>query len=71
MLKVIIAGRMVSFIVTLLSTIPLFVHYVMGTHPKKEIITHLHVWFGLAFIIFAVMSMVMKKRKQHAQNTDN
>lgn len=62
MLKLLTIGRMVSFFITLLSTIPLFVHYLMNTAPKHQMVVHIHVWFGCVFFIFAVVSMIMQKK---------
>lgn len=54
--------RMVSFVATLLSTIPLFINYLKDTEPKNEFIVHAHVWFGLIFFVFAIISMIMEKK---------
>lgn len=64
-MKIITVGRTVSFVVTLLSTIPLFVHYLMGTQPKSPVIVHIHVWFGLVFLILAITSIVLSKKGQN------
>lgn len=56
--------RMVTFIATLLTTIPLFINYIRDVAPKHPLITHLHVWFGLAFFIVAVISMILTKKNK-------
>jgi F0F1-type ATP synthase assembly protein I len=67
-MKILNALRMVTFIVTLGTTIPLFVNYLAGTAPKHAMITHLHVWFGLAFFIIAIISMLLMKKNSGMLN---
>ncbi|MDX9780974.1 MAG: hypothetical protein WC372_05305 [Candidatus Neomarinimicrobiota bacterium] len=57
---------MVTFIATLLTTIPLFINYIRDVAPKHPLITHLHVWFGLAFFIVAIISMILTKKNRGA-----
>ena len=64
-MKVLKVLRTVSFVATLLTTIPLFVNYLMGNPPAHQLIVHLHVWFGLAFFIFGITSMILMKKKQN------
>jgi hypothetical protein len=63
MKKFVEKGRIISFIVTLLTTIPLLFNYLKNTEPKNELIVHLHVWFGLLFFTFAITSMILNKKK--------
>lgn len=62
MLKLLTTGRMASFFIMLLSTIPLFIHYLMHTTPRNQMVVHIHVWFGCAFFIFAIASMIVQKK---------
>jgi len=62
-LKLISSVRMITFIVTLLTTIPLFITYILGSEPTHQLIVHLHVWFGLVFFITAIVNMIIKRRK--------
>ncbi|MDD4961244.1 MAG: hypothetical protein PHX07_03295 [Candidatus Marinimicrobia bacterium] len=62
-MKILNLLRMVTFAVTLLTTIPLFINYLSQTAPPHALISHLHVWFGLAFFIVAIISMVITKKK--------
>ncbi len=55
--------RTTTFIVLILTSIPLFVNYLRGITPEHLLITHLHVWFGLAFIVFAIIGMMMQKKE--------
>lgn len=61
-MKVVSLIKMISFVVTILTSIPLFVSYLTSQAPRFQIITDLHVWFGAIFIVFAVTNMVMNKR---------
>lgn len=63
-LKIVSSVRMLTFIVTLLTTIPLFITYLLGSEPTHQLIVHLHVWFGLVFFITAIMNIIMKKKKE-------
>jgi hypothetical protein len=64
MKKIINKTRMMAFIVTILSTVPLFLSYLTDSQPKNELVIHLHVWFGFIFIVISVSSMVLEKRKK-------
>ncbi|RKY56671.1 MAG: hypothetical protein DRP93_00890 [Candidatus Neomarinimicrobiota bacterium] len=61
-MKILNMLRTVSFIATLLTTIPLFINYLMGNPPAHQMIVHLHVWFGLAFFILGITSMILMKK---------
>lgn len=63
-LKIVSSVRMLAFIATLLTTIPLFITYLLGSEPTHQLIVHLHVWFGLVFFITAIMNMIMKKKSE-------
>lgn len=63
MKKIINKTRMIAFIVTILSTIPLFLSYLTDSQPKNELVIHLHVWFGLIFIVLSVVNMLLEKNK--------
>lgn len=54
--------RMFAFILTVGTTIPLFIKYLTGQESDNVLVVDLHVWFGLTFIILAIVSM-MKERK--------
>lgn len=62
MMRLLNIGRTVTFLVMVLSSIPMFVNFLTGREPERQLIVNLHVWFGLAFIIFAVISMVIQKK---------
>ena len=62
-MKFLALARTTTFAVTLVSTIPLFINYLTGSAPKKPLIVHAHVWFGLLFFVFAIVSMVVQKKK--------
>lgn len=56
--------RIVTFIATLVTTIPLFINYLADTAPRYPLITHLHVWFGLAFFVIVIISMILSKTRE-------
>ncbi|MCK4530969.1 MAG: hypothetical protein KAU44_07300 [Candidatus Marinimicrobia bacterium] len=66
MKKVFTMLRMTTFAGTVLTSIPLFINYLRDIEPEHQLITHLHVWFGLAFVIFAIISMIMQKKEGKA-----
>lgn len=63
MKKVLTILRTGTFAALILTSIPLFVNYLRNIEPEHQLITHLHVWFGLAFIIFAIIGMIMQKKE--------
>ncbi len=66
-MKVLNVLRMVTFIVTLLTSVPLFVNHIKDIDPKYALVTELHVWFGLAFFIVAIISMILNKKREARQ----
>lgn len=64
MMKFLNIGRIVAFSITVLSTIPLFISYLRGVPPRHPLIVHLHVWFGLVFLILAIVGMVTQKKNR-------
>lgn len=63
-MKIISMLKMIGFIGTILSSIPLFIFYISGQPPKNFLLVHLHVWLGAMFIVFAITNMVIKKRAE-------
>jgi len=66
-MKILNILRTVSFVATLLTTIPLFINYLTGNPPAHQMIVHLHVWFGLAFFVFGITSMIQMKKKNNKE----
>lgn len=64
MKKIIEKLRITSFILTLLTTIPLFINYLRNIEPTNELIIHLHVWFGIIFFVCGITSMVLNKQNK-------
>ncbi len=60
MKKLLAVIRTSTFILVLLTTIPLFINYITGQEPVHRLIVHLHVWFGLIFFIVAIPSMLFQ-----------
>ena len=69
MLRFLNIGRMITFLVTLLTTIPLFINFLSGQDPDRQLIVNLHVWFGLAFFVFAIVSLVLQKKSRKNSST--
>ncbi len=65
-MRYIFMGRMVAFIVTVLTSIPLIVSHIKGVRPQFPIFADLHTWFGIAFAILAVSSMSMQRKMNKA-----
>lgn len=62
-MKIISTLKLVGFIGIILTSIPLFILYILDIEPNHRLMIHLHVWLGLLFIIFAVTNMIMNKRQ--------
>ena len=62
MRKILLWTTILSFIMVVLTTIPLLVNYLKGTDPKFPIFVHLHVWFGAIFLIVVIIRMIMNKK---------
>ncbi len=67
LMKIISLGRLITFIVTALTAIPLLINHIKGVRPEHRLITDLHTWFGVAFIILAVISMSQQKKNRKKQ----
>lgn len=61
-MKIVSIIKTFGFVVTVLTSIPLFVAYLMQYETKSALISHLHVWSGVVFIAFAITNMVMDKK---------
>lgn len=53
--------RFTAFIIVVLTSIPLFIRYMLNEQPKHQFMIHLHIWAGAAFIVFALSSMIIEK----------
>ena len=62
MRKILLWTTILSFIMVVLTTIPLFVNYLKGTEPKFPIFVHLHVWFGAVLVVVVIIRMVMNRK---------
>jgi cytochrome b561 len=54
----------VSFIILVLTSIPLFIKYLTGASPGSKFIIGLHVWVGIFFIVIAIVRMIIFKCKE-------
>ncbi len=48
----------ISFILVTVTSIPLFIKYLTGSSAGSGLIIDLHVWFGMAFIVFALVRII-------------
>ena len=55
-------AQILTFVLTAITSIPLFISYLKGVDPMNPVFTHLHVWFGLAFIIVALIKMSGRRK---------
>lgn len=55
-------AQILTFAITAITSIPLLISYVRGVDPTNPIFIHLHVWFGLAFIIVALVKMSERRK---------
>jgi len=62
MRKILLWTTVLSFIMIVLTTIPLFVSYLKGTEPKFSIFVHLHVWFGVMLVVVVIIRMIMNRK---------
>ena len=65
MLKFLTIGRMATFIVTFLTTIPLFIRYLKNPPAGKMMFVHVHVWIGLLFFVFAIIGMILQRKMKN------
>ena len=59
--KVVQYTTVVTLVATVLTAVPLFISYLQGGEGL-EIISHLHVWFGVVWVIVAVSNFVFVKQ---------
>jgi len=48
----------ISFVLVAVTSIPLFIKYLTGSPAESRLIIDLHVWLGIAFIIFALIRII-------------
>ena len=49
----------ISFVLVAVTSIPLFIKYLTGSQMGSRLIIDLHVWFGMAFIVFALIRIII------------
>jgi len=62
MRKILLWTTILSFIMVVLTTIPLLVNYLKGTEPKFPIFVHLHVWFGAILLMVVIIRIIMNRK---------
>lgn len=53
-----------SFVVVVITSIPLFVTYLKEVSPKYPLVADLHVWAGAFFIFFVILRIVRAKLRK-------
>jgi len=48
----------ISFVLVAVTSIPLFIRYLTGSVSGSRLIVDLHVWFGIAFIVSALIRII-------------
>lgn len=64
MLKRVTKLRIVSLITLIITSVPLVITYWAGTVPRNPLITHLHVYIGILFVVLAFTNMILMKREK-------
>jgi len=55
-------AQILTFAITAITSVPLLVSYLRDVDPMNPLFIHLHVWFGLAFIIVALVKMSERRK---------
>lgn len=55
-------AQILTFAITSITSIPLLISYLKDIEPMNPLFIHLHVWFGLAFIIVALVKIIKRKK---------
>ena len=49
------------FAITALTSVPLFLNYLIGSEPANRLIIDLHVWIGALYILIASIRMIKNR----------
>ena len=60
--------RIITFLILLLSSVPMLKHHFAGNKPEHDLLIHLHVLFGLIFIIVTVINMIMNRKARNVKD---
>jgi len=55
-------AQILTFAITAITSVPLLVSYLRDVDPMNPLFIHLHIWFGLAFIIVALVKMSERRK---------
>lgn len=61
-MKIIKPLRMIAFVLVLLTSIPLVIHFFSGGEARQAFITHLHVYSGILLLIVAPLTVFFERR---------
>jgi hypothetical protein len=70
MINIINKLRITVLIVMILTSIPLLIHYFLGTNAQTNMITHLHVYSGILFIIVVILNMIINKKAKNIKSVN-
>ena len=59
--RILAFAQVLTFAITTITSVPLFVLYIKNM-AETPIFIHLHVWFGVAFTIVAIIKISDRKR---------
>lgn len=59
--KLMVVACVACFVITTLTSVPLFVNYLLGNEVSNTLIIDLHSWFGAFFILIAGTRMIKNK----------
>jgi len=62
MRRILLWTTILSFGMIVLTTIPLLINYLKGIEPRFPIFVHLHVWFGVIFLIVVAIRMIINRK---------
>ncbi len=60
--RILALAQVLTFTIAAITSVPLFVSYLRNTNPLNPMFIHLHVWFGLLFIMVALIKMYKRKK---------
>ena len=61
--RILLWCTILTFTVTVLTSIPLMINYLRGNEPKFPIFVDLHVWFGAVFMIVVLIRIFLNRNK--------
>lgn len=60
--RILMASCITASAVTTATSVPLFILYLKGETVRILVVEDLHVWFGIVFIVFALLRISLNRR---------